>query len=88
MTAEHGSAAFILARLSDRMPAFVRSFVERIITQARSDAQGMRQNRPAPPVGGPGGAPTAGPGMAPAGPGMAPAGPGSVPTPPAGPFGG
>jgi len=87
LSAEHGSAAFILARLSDRMPAFVRSFVERIITQARTDAQSMRQNRPAPPTGGPGMAP-AGPGSSRPGPGMAPGGPGSTPTPPAGPFGG
>jgi len=54
--AEHGSVAFILARLSDRMPASMRSFVEQIITQARTDARGMRENRPTPPMGG--GAPT------------------------------
>ena len=84
--AEHGGAAFILARLSDRMPAFVRSFVEQIITQARSDAQGMRENRPTPPTGGPGSRPT-GPGSTPTGPGSTP-GPGGIPTPPTGPFGG
>ena len=52
VVAEHGSVAFILARLSDRMPASIRSFVEQIITQARTDAQGMREDRPTPPMGG------------------------------------
>ncbi len=61
VTAEHGSVADILSRLSPRMPAFVRTLVQRIITQARTDAQGMRQNHPTgPPAGTPGG-PTAGP---------------------------
>ena len=78
--AEHGSVAFILARFSDRMPASIRSFVEQIITQARTDAQGMRENRPAPPMGG-------GAGSRPTGPGST-GGPGSIPTPPAGPFSG
>jgi len=65
VTAEHGSVADILSRLSPRMPAFVRAFVERIITQARTDAQGMRENHPTgPPAGVPGG-PTAGPGGGP-----------------------
>lgn len=50
--AEHAGIADILTRFSDRMPAFVRSFVEQVVTQARSDAQGMRENRPAPPTGG------------------------------------
>ena len=59
VTAEHGSVAVILSRLSDRMPAFVRTFVEKIITQARTDAQGMRENHPTgPPAGTPGGPPT------------------------------
>ena len=59
--AEHGSVADILSRLSSRMPAFARARVEQIITQARSDAQGMRENHPTgPPAGTPGG-PTAGP---------------------------
>ena len=48
MVAEHGSVAFIHARLSDRMPASIHSFVEQIITQARTGAQGMRENRPDP----------------------------------------
>jgi hypothetical protein len=61
VTGEHGSVADILSRMSPRMPAFVRTFVERIITQARTDAQGMRENHPTgPPAGIPGG-PTAGP---------------------------
>lgn len=61
VTAEHGSVADILSRLSSRMPAFARTFVEGIITQARTDAQGMRENHPTgPPAGTPGG-PTAGP---------------------------
>lgn len=65
VTGEHGSVADILSRLSPRMPAFVRTFVERIITQARTDAQGMRTNHPTgPPAGVPGG-PTAGPGGGP-----------------------
>jgi len=73
VVAEHEGLAATLARLSDRMPAFVRSFVEQIITQARSDAQSMRENRPAPPSGGPGSTPT--------GPGSTPTGPGSTPAP-------
>lgn len=80
VSAEHGSAAFIVARFSDRMPASIRSYVEQIVTQARTDAQSMREDRPAPPTGGPGSTPT--------GPGSTPTGPGSTPTPPAGPFGG
>lgn len=52
VTAEQGSVEAILARLSDRMPASVRSFVEQIIRQARENAQGMRESRPAPPTGG------------------------------------
>jgi hypothetical protein len=59
VTAEHGTVADILSHLSDRMPAFVRTFVEQIITQARTDAQGMRENHPVgPPAGAPGGRPT------------------------------
>ena len=73
VTADHGSVASILSRLSDRMPAFVRDFVTKIITQARTDAQGMRQNHPTgPPAGTPGGAPTMTPGGPPA---SIPAGP-------------
>jgi len=65
VTGEHGSVADILSRLSPRMPAFVRTFVEGIITQALTDAQGMRENHPTgPPAGTPGG-PTAGPGGGP-----------------------
>ena len=62
VTAEHGSVADILSRLSSaRMPAFVRAMVEGIITRTRSGAQGMRDNHPTgPPAGTPGG-PTAGP---------------------------
>jgi len=58
ITSEQGSVADILSRLSDRMPAFVRPFIEQVITQARTDAQRMRQNRPTPPTGGPGSRPT------------------------------
>ena len=65
VSGEHGSVVDILSRLSPRMPAFVRTLVERIITQARTDAQGMRENHPTgPPAGVPGG-PTAGPGGGP-----------------------
>ncbi len=60
VTAEHGSIADILSRLSGRMPAEIRPYVGQTITQVRTDAQGMRENRPTPPTGGPG--------MAPAGP--------------------
>jgi len=56
--AEHGSVADILSRLSDRMPAQIRSFVEKVVTQARQDAQSMRDNRPAPPSGQPQGTPS------------------------------
>lgn len=72
VTAEHGSVADILSRLSDRMPAFVRAFVTTIITQARTDAQGMRENHPTGPPAGTPGAPTTTPGGPPAG---IPAGP-------------
>lgn len=53
VSAEHGNIADILARFSDRMPAEVRAIVEQIITQARTDAQAMRENRPTPPTVGP-----------------------------------
>jgi hypothetical protein len=55
VTAEHGSIADILSRFSERMPASIRSFVERIVRQAREDGQSMRENRPAPPSGQSGG---------------------------------
>jgi len=92
VTAEHGSVADILSRLSSRMPSFVRDFVTKIITQARTDAQGMRENHPTgPPAGTPGGAPTGTPSGAPTGtPSGAPTGtPSGAPTgtpsgPPAG----
>ena len=84
VTAEHGSVADILSRLSPRMPAFVRTFVEGIITQARTDAQGMRENHPTgPPAGTPGGPPAGTPGGPAAGPN---GGPGA--TIPAGPLAG
>ena len=84
VTGEHGSVADILSRLSSRMPAFVRTFVERIITQARTDAQGMRENHPTgPPAGTPGGPPAGTPGGPTAGPN---GGPGA--TIPAGPLAG
>ncbi len=68
VTAEHGSVADILSRLSDRMPAFVRAFVKKIVTQARTDAQGMRENHPTgPPAGTPGGRPAGTPGGPPSG---------------------
>lgn len=66
VTAEHGSVADILSRFNSRMPSFVRDFVSQIITQARTDAQGMRDNHPTgPPAGTPGGAPSTTPGGAP-----------------------
>lgn len=71
--AEHGSIADILSRFSDRMPASIRGFVERIVTQAREDAQSMREDRPSPPSGGgqpdetPGGQPDSTPGGQPDG---------------------
>ena len=52
VSAEHGSIDEILARFSDRMPAEIRAFVEQIITQARTNAQAMRESRPGPPAGG------------------------------------
>ncbi|HEV2820733.1 MAG TPA: PT domain-containing protein [Solirubrobacteraceae bacterium] len=58
VSAEHGSVADILSRFSERMPAQIRSFVEEIVTQARQDAQSMRDNRPTPPSGQPEGTPT------------------------------
>lgn len=82
VTAEHGSVADILSHLSDRMPPFVRAFVEGIITQARTDAQGMRTNHPTgPPAGTPGGPPAGTPA-----PSTIPAGPfaGNQPGPPIG----
>ncbi len=83
VTAEHGSVANILSRLSDRMPPFVRTFVSKIITQARTDAKGMRTNHPTgPPAGTPGGPPAGTPGRPGA---TVPAGPlaGTQPGPPA-----
>ena len=83
VTAEHGSVADILSRLSDRMPPFVRTFVSKIITQARTDAKGMRTNHPTgPPAGTPGGPPAGTPGRPGA---TVPAGPfaGTQPGPPA-----
>lgn len=70
--AEHGSVAGILDRFSSRMPAFARTLVERIITQARTDAQGMRENHPTGPPAGVPGSGSATPGGPPAG---APGGP-------------
>ncbi len=55
VVAEHGSIADILSRFSHRMPGYVRSFVEQVITQARDDAQSMQQSRPTPPTGLPSG---------------------------------
>lgn len=61
--ADHGSVADILSRFSEHMPAGIREFVSAIITQARENAQGMRENRPAgPPEGTPGGRPDGTPG--------------------------
>ncbi len=92
VTGEHGSVADILSRLSSRMPAFVRTFVQRIITQARTDAQGMRTNHPTgPPAGTPAGPPAGTPSGPPAGtPGGPTAGPNGGPgaTIPAGPLAG
>ena len=74
VTGEHGSVADILSRLSPRMPAFVRTFVERIITQARADAQGMRENHPTgPPAAFPAARPPVSPAARPPVPAAAPA---------------
>ena len=52
----------ILVEFSDRMPPSVRSFVEQVVSQARENAQGMRDNRPSPPTAGaPQGTPTGSP---------------------------
>ena len=67
VTAEHGSVADILSRFSDRMPVFVRDFVTQIVTQARTDAQGMREDHPTGPPAGTPGAPTTTPGGPPSG---------------------
>jgi len=78
--AEHGSIADLLSRFSERMPASIRSYVERIVTQARTEAKSMRENRPQPPSGGPpqgspGGPPQGSPGSPPQGsPGGSPLG--------------
>jgi len=61
VTGEHGSAADVLARFSDRMPQRIRTFVETIVAEAREDAQAMRDERPAPPAGQPEGTPTSRP---------------------------
>lgn len=63
VTADHASVADILSRFSERMPATVRSFVEQVVARARTDAQSMAEQRPAPPAGAPESAPneTAGP---------------------------
>jgi len=53
VTAEHGTVADVLSRFSDRMPARIRAFVEAVVTQARTDAQSMRDKRPAAPGGPP-----------------------------------
>ena len=52
VTAEHEAAAATLASFSDRIPASVRAFVEQVVNEAREDAAGMRDSRPAPPTGG------------------------------------
>lgn len=67
VSAEHGSVADILSRFSERMPAQIRSFVEQIVTQARQDAQSMRDNRPTPPSGQPEGTPSGQPEGTPSG---------------------
>jgi len=67
VVAEHGTVADILSRFSDQMPASIRSYVEAIVTQARQNAQGMRENRPAPPAGQPDGTPTGQPEGTPSG---------------------
>jgi len=58
VTGEHGSLADVLSRFSDRMPQRIRTFVETIAAQASEDAQGMRDDRPAPAAGRPEGTPT------------------------------
>ncbi|HLI59734.1 MAG TPA: hypothetical protein VKV21_08725 [Solirubrobacteraceae bacterium] len=52
VTAQQSSIANLLSHLSSRMPASVRSFVSAIITQARTDARQMKNNRPTPPTSG------------------------------------
>ncbi|HET9103245.1 MAG TPA: hypothetical protein VFN55_07800 [Solirubrobacteraceae bacterium] len=61
VTAQQSSIANLLSHLSPNMPASVRSFVSAIITQARTNASQMKNNRPTPPTGGPSGShPTGG----------------------------
>ncbi|MGH2840026.1 MAG: hypothetical protein ACRDKY_04285 [Solirubrobacteraceae bacterium] len=61
--ADHGAVADVLSHLSDNVPGWVRTFVEQIITQVHTDAQGMRENHPTgPPAGHPGGPPATIPG--------------------------
>ena len=61
--ADHGSVADILGHFSENMPGWVHTFVEQIITQAHTDAQGMKDNHPTgPPAGHPGGPPATVPG--------------------------
>ncbi|HET9720078.1 MAG TPA: hypothetical protein VFP55_08385 [Solirubrobacteraceae bacterium] len=52
VTTQQGSIANILSHLSARMPASIQSFVSAIITQARTNASNMQNNRPTPPTGG------------------------------------
>lgn len=67
VNAEHGAVADVLSRFSDRMPAKVRSFVEQIVTQAREDAQSLRESRPTPPSEQPEGQPSGQPESTPTG---------------------
>lgn len=57
VTKEQEVGAASLSTALNRLPASVRSFVEAIVTQAKENARELRENRPAPPTGGPGDTP-------------------------------
>ncbi len=46
VTVEHASVADVLKRFLKRMPVRARTLVRKIVSQVRTDVQGMRQNRP------------------------------------------
>ena len=49
VSAEHDASTETLSAAFARVPASIRPFVEAVVTQAREDAQSMRDERPAPP---------------------------------------
>lgn len=70
----------------DRLPSFIRSFVQDTVRQARENARGMAQSRPAPPAGRPSDTPSGQPSGTPSGqPSETPSGqPSGTPTGPRG----